>query len=61
MRGRTFTELIEDILADICDNYCKYPEQYADDDGVDALINERCDNCPFQRLYVPKYEQEENK
>lgn len=36
------TDLLDKIETEICDKYCKYPEQYDKDD--DALIDEHCNN-----------------
>lgn len=37
-----------DLIAErICDDYCKYPEQY---DETEALLEERCNDCPLNYL-----------
>lgn len=46
---------LEEIKADICDNYCKYPEQYwlEYEDSVEAheqMLREQCEECPLNRL-----------
>ena len=47
-------ELLE-IAEEMCDNYCKDPEQYLaqhkdPDKAYDVLIEEKCENCPLFRL-----------
>lgn len=44
---KTVFEIIEEVKTDICDNYCKYPEQYKD---YDDMLDEQCDKCPLGRL-----------
>lgn len=47
----TVTGLLEEIVGEFCDHYCKYPEQYGDtDDGIDRMAVEHCDNCPFNKI-----------
>lgn len=41
-------EMIDEIFEDLCDNYCKYPEQYTEE-TEDDLYKEHCDNCPMMR------------
>ena len=33
----------------ICDNYCKYPEIYSNEEEEDKLY-EHCDKCPLNKL-----------
>ena len=42
----------EKVKARICDNFCKYPEQYKvnDDTDIDRMLNEVCENCPLNAL-----------
>lgn len=45
---------IEEMLEAFCNDYCKYPEQYAreygtDDAGMDKLWDEKCYLRPFMR------------
>ena len=43
-------EYIEDVAKEICECYCKYPEQW--DEGKEGmeLIDSICSNCPLNRL-----------
>ena len=43
----TVTALLEEIANDFCDNYCKYPSEYADED---RLMEEHCERCPIMRI-----------
>ena len=36
----------EDIVADMCDHYCKFPGEVKDED----LLNEICEGCPLNKL-----------
>ena len=36
-----------EVKALMCDHYCKYPDNYTDND---RLIEEQCDKCPLNRL-----------
>lgn len=58
MTDKPLTSQLEDIKADICDNYCKWPHIYSErqvwfqkyEDSFDALCNEKCANCPLNKL-----------
>lgn len=42
---------LEDITADICRNYCKYPELWDDKlMGCELAESEICKQCPLNRL-----------
>lgn len=52
-KNMTMAELIEEIKMQICDHYCKYPEQYKvanDDINFDTMLHERCNNCILDLL-----------
>lgn len=44
---KTIPQIIEDVKEQMCDHYCKYPEQY---DNNDKMIEEQCTHCPLCRL-----------
>lgn len=46
------TKSPEDLAAEICDHYCKFPEAYdtGHDDDNDRMIEEKCNNCPLGEL-----------
>lgn len=51
------TDLIEAIKMEICDHYCKWPEQYSfdgtsyqDGEQLERMIDERCEGCPLDLL-----------
>lgn len=49
----TMTQIFERITAEICDNYCKYADQFnAKDDDInfDKLICKHCNNCIMNLL-----------
>ena len=38
-------DILDDVMGNICDEYCKYPDYLSDD-----ALNAKCDECPFERL-----------
>ena len=47
------SKIIEAVKFEMCDHYCKYPNQYqADIDDVNfaRMITEKCDECPLDYL-----------
>ena len=45
---KTATQIIEEVKAEICDKYCKYPE--SKDKDQDEIIDKICVNCPLGRI-----------
>ena len=45
--GVTVTGLLQEIADDFCDNYCKYPDRYTDED---KMMEEHCDQCPLNKI-----------
>ena len=41
------TKSPEDLAAEICNHYCRFPEAYDDND---RMIEEKCNNCPLREL-----------
>lgn len=54
MGEKSVTDVLEEVKEDICDNYCKYVEEYGGinftDEQLERLMAERCDTCPLNRL-----------
>ena len=50
--GLTIVEQIEDIKADMCDNYCKMPYRYSANEWQEIQFSDDspCNNCPLNRL-----------
>lgn len=48
----TICEQIEKIKEQICDDYCKYPEQYQKRqlEDINEMVNKICKNCPLLKL-----------
>lgn len=46
-REKTIPEMIEEIIAEICDKYCKWPNicEYEDE-----LYEKHCKDCPTMKL-----------
>lgn len=47
-KRKTVVDIIEDVLSDICDHYCKYPDIYKEEE--EDKLYEHCDKCPLNRL-----------
>ena len=44
-------EYIEDVAKEICECYCKYPEQWDEEkEGMELCESDICANCPLNRL-----------
>ena len=41
----TITELLETILFEICDKYCKYPNELEQEE-----LDKKCENCPLTKI-----------
>jgi len=46
MKEKTISEILDEMIGDMCKNYCKYPGQVDDD----TLFDYYCANCPLNRL-----------
>lgn len=46
-RTQTVRSMIEDVIMEICEEYCKYPIEYAD---FDEMLEKQCEDCPLNRL-----------
>ena len=46
MMKRMDNEELTEIKEDMCDNYCKYPSEIADD----SVLRVICNKCPLNRL-----------
>lgn len=44
---------IESVAGEICDKYCKYPEQYAPEEWDELAFSDEspCITCPISRLW----------
>ena len=42
---------LNQIVEDVCQNYCKYPDNWDEDkEGVELCESDICANCPLNRL-----------
>ena len=41
--------MVEEIVGEICNRYCKYQDMYANAEDEDKLM-EHCEQCPFQKI-----------
>ena len=51
----TVSEIVEDIKEKICDDYCKYTEEYLSkykdpDDAQKRMLADKCNFCPLKLL-----------
>ena len=46
--ARTVEKMLETLAEDICDHYCKYPDQW-DEEGCELCESEICRNCPLTK------------
>lgn len=48
-KGRQMLKEVENIIEEMCENYCKYPENW-DEKKDGMLLNTICKDCPLNRL-----------
>ena len=49
--GKSITDILNEIAEDICEHYCKYPEQWDEEkEGCELCESDLCKNCPLTRL-----------
>ena len=47
----TIPEIIEDIKAEMCRDYCKYTDTWDEEtEGCELADSEHCQNCPLNKL-----------
>ena len=47
----SITEQIESVKEDICNHYCKYPNEWDEEkEGIELCDSGICENCPLNRL-----------
>ena len=47
MEEKKVSDILEEVSNEMCDGYCKYPDQY---DNDYMLHEERCSKCPLNKL-----------
>ena len=49
---KTIPQILEDVVEDICHNYCKWPDLWVEEahEGQELSESEVCANCPLNRL-----------
>ena len=54
MKTDTIADMLNKMAGDICDNYCKWPEQYENEQDEEdaALYEDHCWACPLNVLGV---------
>ena len=49
--NKTIPQILEDVVEDICQHYCKYPELWDEEAaGVELSESDICAACPLNRL-----------
>ena len=47
----TVSNIIEEVKTQICNDYCKYPNEFDEEkEGCELCESEICGNCPLNRL-----------
>ena len=41
------SSVVEDVASKICDEYCKYPEQYDEEKEGEPMVDKICSHCPL--------------
>jgi len=50
-RQKTVPEIIEEIKIQICEDYCRYPREWdEEEEGMELIDSDICINCPLGRL-----------
>ena len=52
MADKSVMNIIEEVVEEMCDKYCKYPEQWNPEEhgGQELFDTDICANCPLNRL-----------
>lgn len=51
MNERSITQQLQDIVEDVCQNYCKWPDLWDEEaEGIELMDSDICKNCPLNRL-----------
>ena len=48
-KQQTVTEMIQKAVEKMCDEYCKFPQMYTEE-NEDKLYEEHCDGCVLNKL-----------
>lgn len=44
--NKTITRMLEEIAAEICDDYCKYPHEVSEQEDLEKI----CEKCPLEKI-----------
>lgn len=47
---KSISEIIEEVKADICDHYCKWPDTWDEEEQGETLEDGKCVSCPLSKL-----------
>lgn len=43
-------KVIEQVKVDICEDYCRYPREWDEEQNGELYDSDICNNCPLNRL-----------
>ena len=49
-KQESVVNIIQKVIEEMCNKYCKFPEQYSEEDE-EKLYDEHCKNCPLNKLW----------
>ena len=49
-KGRSVTEIIDEVRERMCKKYCKYPDDWDEETQGELSESEICEKCPLNRL-----------
>ena len=51
MEDKTISQMLSEIIDQMCNNYCKYPDLWDEEaEGIELMDSEHCRNCPLNRI-----------
>lgn len=50
MEDKTIPQILESVAEEICQNYCKWPDQWDEEVNGELSESDICKNCPLNRL-----------
>lgn len=49
-KGLCITDVLQTIIDDICNDYCKYAEMFTQGELSEDEVEKVCDDCPLMRI-----------
>ena len=55
MKEISCAKIMEEVISEMCEEYCKYPEKWdVEKEGMELCESEICEHCPLSRLIYQK-------